>query len=376
MRVLESADLSAFLRLSAQDPVVNVFADHRARTTNLEPRWLGGEVWGRFAGGELVAACHVGANLVPVQCTPDDARAFAERALARSRSVSTVVGPHEAVEPFWQTVSASWGKPRELRWRQPHLEISGPPQVEPDPQVRRTTRADLEELYPACVAMYTEEVGVSPEAGGGAELYRARVSQLISRGWSFARFDKGRLVFKAEVACASAAGRPDPGGLRAPDRRGAGPRGRRHGRVVARPQHVAPSRSTSTTGTCRRRAYERVGSRQRLLDGHVRPGARLPMPATTFPGELLASLRGPAWSTSSSRGLRAVIRLAAGAREIVLVSGVPSCCAAGCAPAHPERAGWASAACSSCPGTSRWRDLDTDNTALRSAWCGCRCRSR
>src|SRR5688572_8788112 len=118
VRVLESADLSAFLRLSAQDPVVNVFADHRARTTNLEPRWLGGEVWGRFAGGELVAACHVGANLVPVQCTPDDARAFAERALARSRSVSTVVGPHEAVEPFWQTVSASWGRPRELRWRQ------------------------------------------------------------------------------------------------------------------------------------------------------------------------------------------------------------------------------------------------------------------
>ena len=56
---------------------------------------------------------------------------------------------------------------------------------------------DLAEVYPACVAMYTEEVGVSPESGGGAELYRTRVSQLISRGWSFARFDHGRLVFKA-----------------------------------------------------------------------------------------------------------------------------------------------------------------------------------
>ena len=33
-------------------------------------------MWGRFTGGELVAACHVGANLVPVQCTPEDARAF------------------------------------------------------------------------------------------------------------------------------------------------------------------------------------------------------------------------------------------------------------------------------------------------------------
>ena len=69
--------------------------------------------------------------------------------------------------------------------------------------MRRTTRKDMDELYPACVDMYTEEVGVSPEDGGGAELYRARVSQLMNRGWSFARFDDGRLVFKAEVACAT-----------------------------------------------------------------------------------------------------------------------------------------------------------------------------
>ena len=265
VRVLESADLSAFLRLSAQDPVVNVFADHRARTTNLEPRWLGGEVWGRFAGGELVAACHVGANLVPVQCSPDDARAFAERALARSRSVSTVVGPHEAVEPFWQTVSASWGRPRELRWRQPHLEISGPPQVAPDPQVRRTTRADLEELYPACVAMYTEEVGVSPEAGGGAELYRARVSQLISRGWSFARFDKGRLVFKAEVACASPQAAQIQGVYVPPDRRGQGLAVAGMAAVVNHvQQHVAPAVSlyVNDWNVPARRAYERVGFTQ------------------------------------------------------------------------------------------------------------------
>jgi len=58
-------------------------------------------------------------------------------------------------------------------------------------------------LYPACVAMYTEEVGVSPELGGGADLYRARVAQLVAKGWSFARIENGRVVFKAEVAAAS-----------------------------------------------------------------------------------------------------------------------------------------------------------------------------
>ncbi|WP_395658271.1 GNAT family N-acetyltransferase [Nocardioides sp.] len=203
VRPLGGADLDEFLALARQDPVVNAFVDYRATTTNLEPRWLGGEMWGRFDDGHLVAACHVGANLVPVQATPDDAAAFAERALTRGRSVSTIVGPQDAVRAFWNGVAAAWGRPREARWEQPHLEISGLPKVAPDPAVRRSVRADLDQLYPACVAMYTEEVGISPEYGGGAELYRARVTQLISRGWSFARYDRGRLIFKAEVACAT-----------------------------------------------------------------------------------------------------------------------------------------------------------------------------
>lgn len=222
VRPLAATDLDAFLQLTAQDPVVNVFADYRARTTNLEPRWLGGEMWGRFVDGDLVAACHVGANLVPVQASADDARTFAERALTRGRTVSTIVGPHDAVRVLWDGLAGSWGRPRETRWEQPHLELSDAPLVEADPAVRRTTREDLDELYPACVAMYTEEVGVSPEYGGGADLYRARVTQLMNRGWSFARFDEGRLVFKAEVACASPYAAQVQGVWVPPDRRGEG----------------------------------------------------------------------------------------------------------------------------------------------------------
>ncbi len=102
VRVLGADDLTEFLALAARDPVVNVFVDYRARTTNLEPRWLGGEMWGRYRDGRLVAACHVGANLVPVQCTDDDAEAFAERALTRGRTISTIVGLQASVAPFWQ----------------------------------------------------------------------------------------------------------------------------------------------------------------------------------------------------------------------------------------------------------------------------------
>ena len=265
VRPLGSPDLDAFLELTARDPVVNVFAEYRARTTNLEPRWLGGEMWGRFEDGLLVSACHVGANLVPVQARADDARAFAERALARGRSVSTLVGPQEAVRVFWNGVAGTWGRPRETRWDQPHLEIAGPPAVAPDPAVRRTTRDDMTELYPACVAMYTEEVGVSPEHGGGSDLYRARVAQLVNRGWSFARFDGGRLVFKAEVACATPHAAQVQGVWVAPDRRGEGLAVSGMAAVVDLVRReVAPvvSLYVNDWNTPARRAYERVGFRE------------------------------------------------------------------------------------------------------------------
>ena len=222
VRLLGADDLDEFLALAAQDPVVNVFADYRARTTQLLPRWLGGEVWGRFRDGRLVAACHAGANLVPVQCSREDAEAFAERALTRRRTITTLVGPQEPVDAFWQEVAADWGTPRDIRTGQPHLEIAGPPAIAPDPAVRVTRRSDLAALYPACVAMYTEEVGISPEYGGGAEVYRARVTQLISRGWSFVRLEHGKVLFKAEVACVSPYAAQIQGVYVAPDRRGEG----------------------------------------------------------------------------------------------------------------------------------------------------------
>jgi predicted GNAT family acetyltransferase len=266
IRVLGSADLEEFTRLAGRDPVVNVFALHRAETTRLEPRWLGGEVWGRFDEGRLVAACHVGANLVPICCTVDDARAFAERALTRNRTVSTLVGPHVAVEAFWHGVAEHWGPPRDARWRQPHLVIDTDPVIEPDGWVRRTRRDDLPELYPACVAMYTEEVGISPEAGGGTDLYRARVTQLVSRGWSFARFDDdGRLIFKAEVACATAAVAQIQGVWVPPEQRGKGLAQAGMAAVVEMVRReIAPTVSlyVNEWNHPARRAYERVGFRE------------------------------------------------------------------------------------------------------------------
>lgn len=265
VRVLGPDDRADFLALTALDPVVNVFPEFRARTTDLEPRLLGGEVWGRFDDGRLVAGCHVGANLVPVQCTPDDARAFGERALARPRSVITIVGPQPAVTCIWDVVSESWHTPREVRFNQPHLQIASDPLVAPDPAVRRATADDLDVIYPACVAMYSEEVGVDPEAGGGGPIYRARVRQLIGSGWSFARIDDGVVVFKAEVASLTPAAAQVQGVWVHPDRRGEGlAAGGMAAVVVAVRQRLAPvvSLYVNEWNLPARATYRRVGFTQ------------------------------------------------------------------------------------------------------------------
>ncbi len=262
VRVLGASDLEAFLSMAGESPVVNVFAIHRAHTTRLEPRWLGGEMWGRYDGGHLVAACHVAANLVPVGAGEDDAIAFAERALARRRTASTIVGPQAAVAPFWDRVAGHWGAPRDVRWEQRHMEIDQAPAVTPDHRVRASVRDDLATLYPACVAMYTEEVGVSPEAGGAGDLYRARVAQLISRGWSFARYDAGELVFKAEVACATPDAAQIQGVWVPPHRRGEGLATAGMAAVVHQVRaRLAPTVSlyVNDWNLAARRAYERVG---------------------------------------------------------------------------------------------------------------------
>ena len=76
--------------------------------------------------------------------------------------------------------------------------------------MRRVRPDELDILLPACIAMFTEEVGVSPVAADGGTLYRARVAELVQSGRSFARIEDGKVVFKAEVGAATQGRLPDP----------------------------------------------------------------------------------------------------------------------------------------------------------------------
>jgi predicted GNAT family acetyltransferase len=200
LRVLDDRDLSEARALLARDPVLNVMVASRVEASGLDPWRLGAEVWGWFAGSRLESLCYAGANFVPVAATPEAVRGFAERARRQGRRCSSIVGDAWTVGPLWSLLESAWGAAREVRPRQPVLVASRPAvDVPPDPYVRLVRPEELDILLPAAVAMFTEEVGVSPTTGDGGDLYRARVAELITHGRALAHIEDGRVLFKAEI---------------------------------------------------------------------------------------------------------------------------------------------------------------------------------
>jgi predicted GNAT family acetyltransferase len=199
-RVLEPGDLEAALEVLNRDPVANAFVASRVNVAGLDPWRLGGEMWGWYAGGRLTSLRYAGANLVPICAGPEAIRAFAERARRTGRRCSSIVGPAESTAELWSLLERSWGPAREVRARQPLMVTRAlPAEVAPDPLVRRVRRDEIDVIMPACVAMFTEEVGVSPTSGDGGASYRARLEQLIRGGRAFARIEGGEVIFKAEI---------------------------------------------------------------------------------------------------------------------------------------------------------------------------------
>ncbi len=180
-------------------------------------------MWGWYADGRLRSLCYAGANLVPICAGPEAVRAFADRARRAGRRCSSIVGPAEPTALLWRLLEPGWGPAREVRANQPLMVTESPSvDITPDPLVRRIRKDETDILMPACVAMFTEEVGISPLAGDGGLLYQARVAELIGAGRSFARIDDGKVVFKAEIGAATTQACQIQGVWVAPEHRGKG----------------------------------------------------------------------------------------------------------------------------------------------------------
>ena len=264
LRLLTDHDRNEVLALCDRNPVTNVFVSSRIRAVGMEPARLGGQVWGYAEGGQLSALCYSGANLVPVEASSAAIAAFASRARMQGRRCSSIVGPAEQVDELWSLLAPHWGRPREVRPVQPVMAISGPSPVEPDPLVRQVQPAELEVMLPACVAMFTEEVGVSPIGADGGAAYRGRVVELIRAGRSFARIDDGQVVFKAEIGAVTPHACQVQGVWVPPDLRGRGHAVRGMAAVVLAALRLAPvvSLYVNDFNAPARAAYCRVGFTQ------------------------------------------------------------------------------------------------------------------
>jgi predicted GNAT family acetyltransferase len=118
---------------------------------------------------------------------------------------------------------------------------------------------------PAAVAMFTEEVGVSPLRVDGGVGYRARVAELVRSGQSLAWFEDGDVVFKAEIGAVSRAACQVQGVWVAPALRGRGIGTAGTAAVVEYARTVlAPVVSLYVNGFNHpaRAAYRRVGFRE------------------------------------------------------------------------------------------------------------------
>jgi predicted GNAT family acetyltransferase len=256
---LGARDAPVVDRVLTTDPVAMCMVAARFEVHGITPRLLGGELW--TAHDPTTSLCFSGANLIPLLGAPGDLDYFADRAIAAPRLCSSIVGRAELVMPMWDQLEPAWGPAREVRSVQPLLALPGPPEVAADPGVRMVTIDDLDVYLPAAIDMFIGEVGVDPTAGDGGRSYRRRLASLINAQRVFARFDDGRVVFKAEIGSLSRRVGQIQGVWVAPDRRGEGlgiagtaavaQAVKSHGRI--------PSLYVNSFNLTARAAYERVG---------------------------------------------------------------------------------------------------------------------
>jgi predicted GNAT family acetyltransferase len=236
----------------------------RVSTAGLSWR-VDARVFGYGSRRRLESICWHGANLIPVHATPSAVEAFAEVAGAQPRLCSSLVGDADAVLGMWSHLAGQWGPARDVRPCQPLMATWSPPHVPADPTVRLVRAHEVDLLFPASVAMYTEEVGVSPLVGDGGRDYKERVTDLVRARRAYAKFVGGRVVFKAELAVVTRHTAQVQGVWVAPEWRNRGLGTAAMAAVVRDTlRRVAPSVSlyVNDYNTPARLVYERCGFRQ------------------------------------------------------------------------------------------------------------------
>lgn len=219
-RVSVVRDAGAVQQVLDDDPVGSCMVASRVAEHGVEPGAIGGELWTRRRVTESL--CYAGANLIPLRGELSDLNAFSDKAMSAPRRCSSLVGRAELVLPMWRRLEHVWGPARDVREQQPLMAFTGASQCPVDMGVRPARMEELDAYLTAAIDMFIGEVGVDPRIGDGGRGYRRRVAGLIAAGRAWARFERGEVVFKAEVGSQSPAVGQIQGVWVHPDWRGQG----------------------------------------------------------------------------------------------------------------------------------------------------------
>jgi len=200
MRQLGESERATVERVLDRDPYAGAQIAERVAAHGLSWWRSDGRVYGYGPGRSVESLIWSGAHLVPVCATPAAVAAFAELLSGEPRICSSIIGRADAVLDLWDRLAAHWGPARDVRPNQPLLVADSEAEINPDPDVRVVRNDEVDLLFPAAVAMYTEEVGVSPLQDDGGRGYRRRIAELVRAKRAYARFHDGRVIFKAELA--------------------------------------------------------------------------------------------------------------------------------------------------------------------------------
>ena len=262
VRQLGEPERGAVERILDLDPFAAAQVAERVAANGLSWWRADGRVLGYGSRRQIEALCWLGGQLTPVCAGAPAIAAFAEMLGAEERACSSIVGRADAVLGLWERLSAQWGPARDVRPNQPLLATSAPPRLAADPEVRPVRPAEFDLLFPAAVAMYSEEVGVSPLVEDGGRAYRQRVADLVRARRAYAKILDGQVVFKAELAVVTRRTAQVQGVWVDPAWRGRGMAGAAMAAVVRDAlARVAPTVSlyVNDYNTPARRVYDRCG---------------------------------------------------------------------------------------------------------------------
>ncbi|MEX0913781.1 MAG: DUF4081 domain-containing protein [Demequina sp.] len=217
---VQHRELDAALELCASDPVANVVLVmqlERALATGVIPSGLWALRRRSGLSRDFVGIVWNSANFIAVLPLVDDAQdedgmraELARSATSRLTRPAALVGESTLTLDLWGRLEPWWGPAREVRPRQLSMGIDTPAHRGTDVDttglqleaVRPATMDDYDALLPACVHMFTGEVGYDPMRHGRAG-YEERLRDLVRAGRSYLQFGlaEGRrqVVYKAEI---------------------------------------------------------------------------------------------------------------------------------------------------------------------------------